>query len=499
MFNTNGFTRTFDNHFFENGLTNSGVNYTFIKKFQENTDIDSIKTLASHLEKADLLSSEGKYKDAIKYYLEAFKEAKKEKDWLTQLRVKEGVAYIKNQISDLQGALKIHQENLEFLETKKKLSKAEQSLYMDILFNLGRAYLYLNEYEKAEFYSGKMLEYCQAHNDLLNEAKALCNLGGTYSFVEKYADALENLNKAETLISNSENEFLRELINLHKGRTLYEIGEYEEAISELLKINENKNPLFGYLDYKESYSLLAKSYQEINDNEKTVTYFERSMDVLTLIDQQRLWLKSELINEFNMTLANDQIRTLTGITTRKRTQLYILSFLGLFLLIGFFILHRSIRLRNEKKYLALIEKLDRQKVKSKAVKSKNTEKKGSGLTDDKVNEILSKLEKFESSEEYLANNLTLAELAKKLKTNTTYLSKIINIEKGLSFSRYLTEFRINYALKRLKEDPKFRLYSISSVAQEVGFKSAEPFAKAFKAKTGIYPSYYIKKLQEEDV
>ena len=65
MFNTNGFTRTFDKHFFENGLTNSGVNYTFMKKFQENTDIDSIKNSASYLEKADLLSSEGKYKDAV--------------------------------------------------------------------------------------------------------------------------------------------------------------------------------------------------------------------------------------------------------------------------------------------------------------------------------------------------------------------------------------------------------------------------------------------------
>jgi len=52
-------------------------------------------------------------------------------------------------------------------------------------------------------------------------------------------------------------------------------------------------------------------------------------------------------------------------------------------------------------------------------------------------------------------------------------------------------------LQRLKEDFKLRSYTIDAIAHEVGFNNVSTFVKAFKVKTGIYPSYYIKKLNKE--
>ncbi|WP_046755024.1 helix-turn-helix domain-containing protein, partial [Kordia jejudonensis] len=52
------------------------------------------------------------------------------------------------------------------------------------------------------------------------------------------------------------------------------------------------------------------------------------------------------------------------------------------------------------------------------------------------------------------------------------------------------------ALEKLKEDKLFRSYDIKSIASELGFKSPDSFSRAFKNKTGIYPSYYIKNINK---
>jgi len=118
------------------------------------------------------------------------------------------------------------------------------------------------------------------------------------------------------------------------------------------------------------------------------------------------------------------------------------------------------------------------------------------ITDKKGTAVLDALKKFEQQEHYLDTNCTLRFVAKKVKTNATYLSKIINTDKGISFNEYITELRMQYTLKRLQNDTLFRAYSVKSIAQEVGYKSADSFTKHFKNYTKLYPSYYIKSLKK---
>ena len=40
--------------------------------------------------------------------------------------------------------------------------------------------------------------------------------------------------------------------------------------------------------------------------------------------------------------------------------------------------------------------------------------------------------------------------------------------------------------------------TIEAIATEIGYKSTEPFSKAFKSKTGLYPSYFIKQLNNTE-
>ncbi|MEO4003968.1 helix-turn-helix transcriptional regulator [Flavobacterium sp. CAU 1735] len=119
------------------------------------------------------------------------------------------------------------------------------------------------------------------------------------------------------------------------------------------------------------------------------------------------------------------------------------------------------------------------------------------INDKRVNDILIQLAKLEQSKYFLSQDCTLHSVAKKLKTNTTYLSRIINKELGKSFSDYINELRISYVLLELACNKKLRAYSISAIADEIGYKSPDSFSKYFKEVTGISPSAYIRKIEKK--
>jgi YesN/AraC family two-component response regulator len=114
-----------------------------------------------------------------------------------------------------------------------------------------------------------------------------------------------------------------------------------------------------------------------------------------------------------------------------------------------------------------------------------------------ISEILDKLDRFERNKQFLSMDINLNGLAKKLQTNQNYLSRVVNLKMEKNFSQYLSDLRIEYALEELKSNSVFRKYSVKAIANECGFKTSESFSKAFYKEVGIYPSYYIKKLEKE--
>ena len=120
------------------------------------------------------------------------------------------------------------------------------------------------------------------------------------------------------------------------------------------------------------------------------------------------------------------------------------------------------------------------------------------INQDKVTEILNKLEQFENQKGFLTLGLTQFSLASKLQTNTKYLSKIINTYKKKNFSTYINDLKIDYILNELIENKKLKNFNIAGIAELAGFKSAESFNSAFTKKTGLKPSYFIKELEKKD-
>lgn len=117
------------------------------------------------------------------------------------------------------------------------------------------------------------------------------------------------------------------------------------------------------------------------------------------------------------------------------------------------------------------------------------------IPDKTEEEILAKLLKFEKSELFLDPQIRLATIAKKLDTNTRYLSSIINASKAKSFNAYINSLRIRFILDKLNSEPRYRTYKISYLAEASGFTSQSSFNTAFKEFTGYTPSAYIKNLE----
>ena len=122
-----------------------------------------------------------------------------------------------------------------------------------------------------------------------------------------------------------------------------------------------------------------------------------------------------------------------------------------------------------------------------------TEESTSALID---NEKRSKLKTrilrvMESKEPYLKKDLSIYDLSKMVKTNSSYLSFVLNNDFNLNFTSFINTYRVEKA-KVYFQDERRDKYTIEAISTEVGFHSKSAFNAAFKNLTGLTPSKYRK-------
>ncbi|OHD56154.1 MAG: hypothetical protein A2096_09730 [Spirochaetes bacterium GWF1_41_5] len=101
------------------------------------------------------------------------------------------------------------------------------------------------------------------------------------------------------------------------------------------------------------------------------------------------------------------------------------------------------------------------------------------------------------AEEYIKKNFQLpissALLARQLRNNPSYLSRIFSAETGMSFQHYLEQVRINHA-KDLIINTDFKFLRI---ALEIGFTDAAYFSHVFKKVTGMTPKGFARQFKKK--
>jgi two-component system response regulator YesN len=112
---------------------------------------------------------------------------------------------------------------------------------------------------------------------------------------------------------------------------------------------------------------------------------------------------------------------------------------------------------------------------------KNASKSPGGLVS---NHIIEHIEKNYQSD------ITLSELAAQLFMSANYLSTLFKKETGISFKRYLNDFRLEKS-KQLLKDPSLKIYQVANL---VGYESEEHFSRLFKSTFGMTCTEFREKL-----
>ncbi|MFN4152811.1 MAG: helix-turn-helix domain-containing protein, partial [Candidatus Sericytochromatia bacterium] len=132
------------------------------------------------------------------------------------------------------------------------------------------------------------------------------------------------------------------------------------------------------------------------------------------------------------------------------------------------------------------------------ISSQKTNRKQVAINNENSIKILEGLKKLEKEKYFLSKNFNLHNVSKKIGTNTTYLSKIVQEHKNLSFNDYTNELRINFILNEFKTNKKLHNFTTQSLAEHIGYKNGDSFTKIFKEKTGVTPYKFIKEYKFEN-
>lgn len=97
---------------------------------------------------------------------------------------------------------------------------------------------------------------------------------------------------------------------------------------------------------------------------------------------------------------------------------------------------------------------------------------------------------MENTLEFCNAEFTLEKMAELVDSKTKYVSQVINETYGKNFNRYINEYRIKEARRRLTDLDEYGQYTLKAISQSVGFKSSSNFNLLFKEITGITPSMY---------
>lgn len=437
---------------------------------------------------------------ALDYYIKTKEYAKKENRIRNINKADYNILLLK---VNLKGGKDALPEIKKFISDKTlAFQKTKDSAYLLSNINahmvIGKIYTELNNFDAAIDAYDLGIELCESTSFEYLKTFFITGLGNIYSLKatkESSEKALVYLKEADSLTKKYNRKDLFAFVHLHKGRALFYQQKYQEAIKSLKKAEEiDTNPEKAF-HFNEIYGLLTKCYFELGDTKNAKLYYIKSQEVYKKTDSLKVDLLIDIYKKYQLIGISDQIENLENILNKTTTKSNLLTIALSVAILSLVILYMFYR-RKQKIYQKRFDEL----MSKNSVLVKDETKqytKVSIVSDKKANSILNKLANFEAKELFLDSKYTLPVMAKKLGTNSTYLSSIINNYKGKSFSEYITVLRINTIVKKLQEDAKLRSYTVQSIAEEAGFKTGQSFSRSFKKVTGVYPSYFIKNIDNQ--
>ena len=472
----------------------------FIKKIQY---IDSAIVYTKHLKheefparfylnKGTLFYYQHEYLQALDNYLLAEKAVKDKKN-LFYYDAKFNIGFLQRTIGDYRSA---EQTFLTCLEFETIPSKRH-----DIQFQLSSIYYESGQYDKATAINKNGIKTTLQTKQMPLYYHFVVNEGINLSLSEKHHSAIDSIEKVLPFLYIED-----QLVGkFYLGKSYYAIGKTAKALTYFKTIDSafsNNSDIL--LPMRESYEFLIKDSKLKDDKELQLYYMDQLLKFDSIHHKEYKELSQTIVKEYDIPRLLEEkeilIAKLTEDSQETNEKLRWSIIIGVLMsILGLVLLFYYYRLRKEyqKRFNSIIDQQETVESIPKEIVSetKDTIENSIGLDTTSVEIILEQLQVFETEKHYLTNQISLHDVAKIVKTNSKYLSKIINSYKNKTFTNYINDLRVDYTIDRIRTDEMYKKYTIKAIAQEAGFTNSGAFLRAFQKKTGLKPSYFIKKVR----
>lgn len=418
------------------------------------------------------------------------------------------IASVYSSVGNYKSAINIRKEVDSVTYKISNLYSKEQFFIMKSTncLNIGIDYLKLylkesnkNELDSSDNYFKKALDYSK--DITATKSKVLIGLGCVFSLKNNKAEAEKYFSTA--VIICKENELNMELCNAFEnlGELYFDQKEYDKSIVYFNKVDSlNKKYNLNQIEFIASNYYKAKIYSLLGQSNKALYFSEVFLNEYAKNENDIVKQSIEINSKIENKELNRQVLEIRNNSKKKRFYDNLMKFfIGLFLIGVVVFLFKTLKEKKEanKKFDALMSEFEKN-VNIEIVDDLN-EKQTSNIkiNDEKELEILKSLQKLIEKKYFLSVDFNQQNVAKKIKTNTTYLSYVVNKNFGKSFSEYSNELKINYAINELINNPIYRKYSTLAIAESVGFKNPISFTKSFKKRAGVSPAQFILKLNNK--
>lgn len=435
------------------------------------------------------------HSQALDNYITANEYISQTNDNYLIYKLKYHIALVKYYLGYYEEAISLLKECISFFKDKNPRP------YLHSLHSLGLCYNRIGNYGLCNETNILGLEECKKLDVNEMEVYFIHSQGINEYFNKNYASAIKNIESSIEELKEKK-DFANESVGyFYIGKSYWEVKKYEKAIFYFEKVDQLFNNK-GYLrlDQREIYELLINYYQTKDNDQLELYYVKQLLKADTVLNETFTYLVGKINKEYNtQDLSIKKKKLEDQLIKKSRNYSVLIGFTSLLFTSFTFLTYRYFKNRRlyKQKFDELMLKITSAEEKTKP--NQKTEK--SSILDinhETVTAILKQLEKFENGKRFLEKDWTLSKLSTALNSNPSYVSPIINHYKNKGFNEYISDLKIDYIIKLLRTNRIVQNYNNEALAKEVGFSSKERFVKAFKAKTEITPTFFIRQIKKEN-
>ncbi|ROH96321.1 response regulator [Chryseobacterium daecheongense] len=450
-----------------------------------------------------------RYQLALNEYLQAYQYSKTIKDEYLKHKIIYHLGVVKSYLGYYEDALIHFKECADYFSSEIREKKLHPNMvfnnkkgYFNSLHQMVECYLDLNDYRKSDSLIDIGLKNTVGIKDFSQEESYFLKCKGISCYYKKeYKNAIRFLNQSLPRMLKNNNFAWASVNYFYIGKSYQGLENEEMAIGNFKKVDSIFQKYhFIHPEIRKNYEALVSYYKKQRDVGQELYYTKQLLKADSIITQDFSYLSSKIHKEYDTGVLYDEKKKLERQTLWSTNIIY--GLIALMIVLMILLIIKYSRERNiHRKYILLEEKIRKNQMDNRGAITEGEfqfpKERKSKIDDDKVQNILEKLEQFEEKKQFNQKGLTLTKLALKLGTNANYLSQVINEYKGSNFNKYLGELRINYITQQIYNNKTYLNYTIESYAEECGIASRQNFSDLFYEINGVRPKDFIKNRKRE--